>query len=45
MYIIHSKYYSILFTLIIEFIAIFDYQFNIQIFAFIPITINAPAKQ
>jgi len=32
MYMIHSKSYSFLFTLIIAFTAIFDYLFNIQKF-------------
>jgi len=36
---IHSRSYSFLFTLIIAFIAIFDYKFNIQNFSFITITI------
>jgi len=34
-YMIHSRSYSFFFTLTIAFIAIFDYKFNIQNFAFI----------
>jgi len=40
MYMIHSRSYSFLFTLIIAFIAIFDYLFNFQNLTFIPITMR-----
>jgi len=40
MIMIHSRSYSILFTLTIAFIAIFDYLFNIQIFTFVPIAMH-----
>jgi len=40
MYMVHSRFYSFLFILIIAFIAIFDYLLNIQNFTFIPITMR-----
>jgi len=40
MHMMHSRSYSFLFIQTIAFMAIFDYSFNIQNFAFIPITMR-----